>query len=101
MIDEFCLFFFFCLPANREGCCQRRSRFTASASVEFFSLSGFGLPVCPGDKYHEVRGDLSTSVCAAALRKPATEGRGRPENTTSELSLAETPTLVYLSQYEF
>lgn len=72
--------FFPRLPANWGGvCCQRGSRLLASASVEFFSLSGFGLLVCPGDKYHEVHVDLSPSVCVAALRKPATEGRGRPK----------------------
>lgn len=61
------------------GCCQRGGRHLASASVGFFSFSGFGLLACPGDNYHEIRGDLWPSVCVAALKKPATEGRGRPE----------------------
>lgn len=61
------------------GVVRGGGRHLASVSVGFFSFSGFGLPACPGDNYHEVRGDLWPSVCVAALRKPATEGRGRPE----------------------
>lgn len=71
----------------------------ASGSVEIFSLSVFGLPVCPGDKYHEVHSGLSASVCVAALRKPATEGRGRPESPTRRLQLAEMATVLCLNEY--
>lgn len=86
------------LPADwgGEGRSQRGGGLLASASVGFFSFSGFGLPACPGDNYHEVRGDLWPSVCVAALRKPATEGRGPPE-TQAGLEWAETPTASYLS----
>lgn len=82
---------------RKGGCCRRGGgRLLASTSVGFFSFSGFGLPACPGDNYHEVRGDLWPSVCVAALRKPATEGRGRPA-TQPGLEWAETPTSLCLS----
>lgn len=37
-----------------------------------------GPPVRPGKKQPEANADLSISVCAAALRRWATEERGRP-----------------------
>lgn len=99
MIDEFfCFVFVFFSTSQRTERVVVRGG-AASGSLEFFSLSGFGLPVCPGDKYHEVHSGLSTSVCVAALRKPATEGRGPPENTTSRLQLAEMAAVLYLNEY--
>lgn len=45
-----------------------------------------GLPVCPGKEQPEVTDDLLISVCVAAVKRAATEGRGQPEKQTVNLS---------------